>query len=223
MAYRKEVFSIGQYYHLYNRGIAKQPIFFSRKDYQRAIELIIYYSYRNPSLRFSHYKRLPKEEKEKYLQNLKKSSKNQTNILAFCFMPNHYHFVIQEIVEKGLSIFLSKFQNSYAKYINTKYERTGSLFQSMFKAVRIESEEQLIHVCRYVHLNPITSYLLKNDRDLETYKWASFMDCLGKRSGIIDTQHLLRFYPSVEELKSFTYNQADYQRSLEELRYFSLE
>ncbi|MGB9613620.1 MAG: transposase, partial [Candidatus Margulisiibacteriota bacterium] len=148
MPYRIHPFSQGEIYHVFNRSIGNIPIFLNKRDYRRAIEVINFYNYSNPPLRFSYFNRLTPGEKSKILTELETVHRKQIDLLSFCLMPNHLHFLIKEVEKNGISTFMSNFQDSYAKYFNLRTERHGSLFQSMFKAVRIETEEQLLHVCR---------------------------------------------------------------------------
>lgn len=211
-------------YHVFNKSIAGQPIFLNKKDYSRAVEVFNYYRYSQPPLRFSHFNRLSAEEKEKFLKNLSEKNKKQVTIFAYCLMPNHFHFLIKAVEENGLSLFLSNFQNSYAKYFNQKYDRNGSLFQSMFKAVRMETDEQLIHVSRYIHLNPFTSFVIKEIKDLENYWWSSFLEYIGKRNPeTVDLALIKGFFPKTEDFKLFVYNQADYQRELDKIKHLIAE
>src|SRR3989344_1733430 len=114
MPYRKTPIAIGQVYHVYNRSIARQPIFLTNRDYQRGLETFAYYSYIKPSLRFSHYNRLPQSRKFGFLHDIQQNHPLQIKILAFSLMPNHLHLVIEEVREQGISIFMRKVQNSYA-------------------------------------------------------------------------------------------------------------
>lgn len=224
MSYRKEPFIVGQIYHIFNRSIARQPIFSGNSYYQRAMEVMEFYSYINPPLRFSHYNRLPLKSKLDFMNNLKKKHQKQIEMFAFSLMPNHFHFLIREIVENGIKTFTSNFQNSFAKYFNLKTERDGSLFQTMFKGVRIETDEQFLHVGRYIHINPVTAYILKDISQLEDYPWSSYPVYLGKlKSDIINTNTLLSFFPSIEKFISFTKDQVDYQRELDKIKHLFLE
>ena len=223
MSYRRTPIVTGEIYHTFNRGIARQPIFLNTSNYRRALELIRFYSYSEPRLRFSHYNRLPLKQRADFLDDLKTNGHKQIQLFAFCLMPNHVHFLMKEVEKDGISRFMSNFQNSYAKYLNLKTDRTGSLFQSMFKAVRIESDEQFMHVCRYIHLNPLTSYVIKDIADLEKYYWSSYTEYLGERSELVDTDLMLGFFPSKEQFKKFTLDQMDYQRKLDKIKHLSLE
>jgi len=223
MPYRKTIFVNNEIYHTINRSIEEQTIFKGKRDYQRALDLIDFYRYNHPPLRFSHYNRLPKNEKEKFIKNLKENGKPVVEILAFCLMPNHFHFLLRQIREKGVQSFMRNFQDSFARYFNTKYHRVGLLFQGMFKAVRIETDEQLIHVSRYIHLNPVSSYIVEIG-DLENYPWSSFPEYLGKHpQGFTNPTPLLDFFKSRTAYKEFVFNQADYQRRLQKIKHLALE
>lgn len=213
-----------QIYHVFNHSIASQPIFVKQRDCQRALQTLNFYSFNRPRLRFSHYDRLTYDQKKSFIDELIKNGKRSIHILSFCLMPNHFHFLIKELSGKGITHFISNFQNSFAKYFNTKNNRKGSLFQSMFKIVRIEDDEQLVHIARYIHLNPYTSYVLKEIKELENYPWSSYPHYLGKvHYDFIFSDILLNLFSSREKLQKFTLDQADYQRKLSEIKHSILE
>ena len=137
-------------------------------------------------------------------------------------MPNHFHFLIRGLTETGIKEFISNFQNSYAKYFNIKNDRTGSLFQPMFKAVRIESDKQLIHVSRYIHLNPITSYLIET-KDLNKYPWSSYSEYINNIESFIEKDLILNFFKSAKDYKKFVLDQVEYQRELDKIKHLVLE
>lgn len=223
MTHRNPPLVVDQIYHVFNRSIARQPIFLTKLDYQRALEVFTFYSFLNPPLRYSHYNRLPLSQKNDFWKKLEQGPK-QIKLLAFCLMPNHLHFLIKEMVDRGISTFMSNLQNSYAKYFNLKNDRSGSLFQTMFKAKRIETQEQLIHISRYIHLNPVTSYILEDIEELNNYPWSSFPIYTGKQgSNIIDTELVMSLFSSVDKFISFTKDQVNYQRKLNEIKHLTLE
>lgn len=213
----------GQIYHVFNRSVGRQPIFSNNSSCSRFLETVIYYQYLKTPMRFSHFNRLPENLKNSALDILMRQEK-RVRIFAYSLMPNHVHFLIQEVAENGISAFMSNIQNSYAKYFNIKNERSGSLFQQMFKAVLIETDEQLLHVTRYIHLNPLTSFILKNIEDLTTYKWSSFQEYLGtSKCNIVDKDFILAFFPSIQHFIQFTKDQIDYQRQLNQIKHLALE
>lgn len=224
MPYRHTPIITGEIYHVFNRSVARQTIFLHTRDYQRGLDLLDYYRFHKPRLRFSHYNRLPLEQKQNFWNELTIQGRKQIEFFTFCLMPNHVHFLAKELGNGGIANFMRNFQNSYAKYFNVKHDRSGSLFQSMFKAVRIESEEQLLHVARYIDLNPLTSYVIKDAEALGTYRWSSFGEYLKEgKSEIVDKDFLLNFFQSVEKFKQFTLDQVDYQRKLDEIKHLTLE
>lgn len=222
MPYRKTILANDQVYHIVNRSIGQIPIFKEVKNYQRALEAIDYYRYDKSPLSFSHFKLLPKESREKFIINLRKH-KSLTEIIAFCLMPNHCHFLLKQLGNRGISNFMRNFQNSYARYFNVRYKRTGGLFQSMFKAVRVETDEQLLHVSRYIHLNPVSAYLIEME-ELENYPWSSFgmyMDLM--EFEFVNPKIIQSFFKTKKDYKKFVSNQAEYQRELQTIKHLILE
>ena len=210
-------------YHVFNRSIAKRPIFLSVRDYERALALIDFYRFSKPSLRFSHFKRLDTAKKLTFLDALK-NTMPQIKILAFTLMPNHFHFLIRQTKENGIIEFMKLFQESYAKYHNIIANRTGSVFQALFKAVRIESEEQLLHVFRYIHLNPLTSFLLKDLKELEKFRWGSYKDYVeNKEHQFVNTTYITQLLGSKTKIREFTSDQIDYQRELQNIKHLTFE
>lgn len=224
MPYRKTPIVANETYHVFNRSIAKLPIFLDKRDYQRAIEVIDFYRYGKPTLRFSHFRRLTPEDRKKFLNNLSNNTKPIIEILVFCLMPNHVHCLIVGSGDNAISNFMANFQHSYSKYFNAKYNRTGGLFQSIFKAVRIESDEQLVHVSRYIHLNPVSSFLIKLE-SLPDYPWSSFRHYLNSvdKKNFVSKDLVLSYFKSNESYQQFVYDQANYQKELEKIKHLTLE
>jgi len=222
MPRRKIVIATSETYHIMIRSIAQIPIFKQTRDYFRALEATDYYRYGDIPISLSHYKRLRKDVKEAFMKNLKKH-KTIIDIYSFSLMPNHCHFLLKQNQNKGISNFMSNFQNSYAHYFNTKYQRTGGLFQSMFKAVHIETDEQLLHVSRYIHLNPVTAYLIEIGK-LKNYPWTSFPDYIKEnKPQFIDLSLILSFFKNKNAYKKFVFDQAGYQRELQNIKHLLLE
>lgn len=222
MSYRKTPIVVNEIYHVFNQSVAKQPIFISNRDYRRALDVFRFYQYSNPSLRFSFYNRLSISQKEEFFSELILSAEKLVEIICFCLMPNHAHFLLKNLRENGISRFMSNFQNSYAKYFNTRTSRVGSVFRQNFKAVRIESEEQLLHVSRYIHLNPVSSFLIEV-KDLETYPWSSYPAYLTQGETWIQKELILAHFKSIEDYKQFILDQVDYQRKLEIIKHLTFE
>ena len=119
---------------------------------------------------------------------------------------------------------MSNFQNSYTRYFNTREERIGPLFLDQFKALMIETEEQLLHVGRYINLNPYTSHVIEKLDDLMFYPWSSYKEYLGGDDDIlIDTNPILPLFKNRKNFKLFIDDQADYQRELEAIKHLLIE
>lgn len=224
MPYRQVILAQDQIYHVYNRGVASLPIFHSPKDYSRFIDLLGYYRFLNTPASFSQVTNLPREERDLILSGLMKENKTHVEILAFCLMPNHFHLLLKQLTEKGISTFLSNLQNGYAKYLNIRSSRVGPLYQSMFKAVRVETDEQLIHVSRYIHLNPSTGYLVEPEKLLD-YKWSSLGTYLGdgKTYSFVVGDLVQGLFKDKQSYYKFVLNQADFQRELDKIKHLILE
>ncbi len=218
---RELVFADGQIYHLYNRSIAKEKIFSNSFTLRQMNDVVSFY--RIPqSIRYSKFKQMNREKRDDYLMIIR-NKLPQVEIYAYAFMPNHFHFLLKQIQGDGIRKFISNAQNSFAKYFNLKYDRTGSLFESPFKAKLIETDEELIHVSRYIHLNPVTSYLIRFE-DLSSYALNSFSVYAGKRNcEWLNTEFIMSMFKSFDEYNLFHKDQVDYQRSLAKIRDLLLE
>lgn len=223
MPYRKITLATDEIYHVFNRGVAKHPIFSEETDYTRLTDLINYYRFEKPCLRFSYFIRLAKTIKDNFWNNLKDKSQPLVEIISYCLMPNHFHLLLKQLKENGISIFMSNFQNSYVRFFNTKHKRPGPLFQSIFKAVRVETNDQLLYVNRYIHLNPSSSRLVEIDK-LTGYVWSSFPHYLGSiQLPFIKPELVLDQFKNIESYRKFVFDQADYQRKLDDIKHLVLE
>lgn len=213
-----------QIYHVLNKGISLQLTFITKRDYQRALEVMRYYQNEKQPLRYSQFLSLSNERRTQILEDLVREKRYFVEIIAYCLMPNHFHFILKQLIENGISKFLSNFTNSYTRYFNTKNKRTGPLFQGKFKAVMIESDEQLLHLSRYIHLNPYSSHLIKNIKDIEVYPYSSFREYIEKdETNFCDKKLVLDNFKDASSYKEFVLNQADYQKKVDEIRHLVME
>ncbi len=213
MPYRTTPLVNDQIYHVFNRGVAKMPIFTTKRDYNRFLETIYYYQFQGPKPQFSQLNRF---KDFKFEQN-----KKIVELFCYCLMPNHYHFLLRQLQENGISEFVNKISNSYTKYFNTRHTRVGHLLQGQFKAVRIENEEQLMHTSRYIHLNPISSYIVK---DLKEYLWSSYPLYLGfERNRICNCELILSIFKTKEKYERFVLDQVEYAQSLERIKHLVID
>ncbi|MDO8551774.1 MAG: transposase [bacterium] len=222
MPRRNLFFANNEIYHLLNRSINQSPIFTTTRENQRFLELINFYRNANPPLSFSHYNRLSIEEKADFLARLNKKEK-LVEIFAYCLMPNHFHLLAKQLSDRGIQKMLSNIQNGYVRFHNLRNKRKGPLFESAFKAIRIENEEQFLHVSRYIHLNPSSSYLVKIG-DLLQYPWSSFPDYLTEKApSFTNPNFILNLIGNRKNYEEFVLNQAAYQRELDIIKHLALE
>lgn len=212
MPSRVFAFANSYFYHVYNRGSEKKSIFESKRDYQRFIKIINYYQHLGPKPKFSHFSQFQTFKPE--------LSKKIVDIIAFCLMPNHFHLLLKQLTDNGITEFVSKVSNSYTKYYNTKYNRIGPLLQGEFKAVLVENDEQLVHLSRYIHLNPRVSLLVK---DLDSYEWSSYKEYLDQVNGFCAKQEILSFFKNPQAYQKFVFDQIDYGEKLEQIKHQVLE
>ena len=146
----KKILVTGNIYHIYNRGNEKRIIFPDDTYFKRFIKTIDYYRFIQPIKLSTHIIDEEKDPEHKLNQELSEL----VQVLAFCLMPNHFHLVLRQKIDGGITKFMNDVSNSYAKYFNLKNNRVGPLFQGSFKAKSIDSGESFMQVTRYIHLNP---------------------------------------------------------------------
>ena len=146
---RKLPFVEGQFYHLYNRGVDKRTIFTSVMDYKRFM-MLLYLANSNENVRIANIVQYHSYEEILTMDR----GTPLVAIGAFCLMPNHFHLLLTPLVEGGISKFMLKLQTGYSMYFNTKYNRTGTLFQGPFKSEHADEDTYLKYLFSYIHLNP---------------------------------------------------------------------
>lgn len=207
-------------YHILNRGNAATPIYKSKKDYFMFTEAFCYYQHACPPFKFSKFKTLNLNQKNSILKELNSKKNYQIEIIAYCLMPNHYHFLVKQIKDNGVLNFMRLLTDSYSHYFNIKYERRGSLFEGRFKAIRIENETQLLHLSRYIHLNPYSSFVVRNIKELFSYPFSSFPEYLNPtQSSICFKSLVMAQFKTPKDYQQFVVDQADYQRNLDKIKH----
>ena len=204
MSIRETDFAQGEYYHIYNRGNSKQKIFHDKGDYLRFISLL-YVSNSNQSFNFYDLNRdINFNVYELERKNL------LVGIGAYCIMPNHFHILITEKVEGGISKFMQKLSTAYSMYYNKKYKRTGGLFEGKFKSQHTSTDQHLKYLFSYIHLNPIKLIQrdwkergIKNKKEainyLNKYTYSSYLDFVGEKriqSKILNIEEFPKYFPN---------------------------
>lgn len=191
--------------HVFTRSIAGYKVFSRSSDYRRMIETIYYYRYE-------------REKKFSKIFDLESEDKGEKIVKVICYnlMPTHIHLVLEELKEKGISKFMANILNSYTRYFNTKYKRKGPLWESRFKHVLVETDEQLLHLTRYIHLNQTTSGLVKRPEDWEFSSYREYIK--DKRVGLVicEFDHILEIEPV--SYRKFVEDYIDFQKELHKIK-----
>ncbi len=178
---RKLIFSIDEYYHLYGRGVDKRIVFVDDYDKNRFIKLLFV---SNSTKSFVY-----RDIQDKKLSEIEIDTKLVV-IGAYCLMPNHFHILVKEISEKGISKFMGKLLTAYSSYFNKRHGRRGHLFEENFKAEHAGEDEYLKYLFSYIHLNPI-KFIQKDWKEngirdlkqakkyLDNYRYSSYQDYVG--------------------------------------------
>lgn len=220
---RKNQLAIGEVYHVFSRSIANFKIFNCNKDYQRLIYLLKYFQIEEPPTKFSYFMRLEKVKQEGFLKYFHKLSEDQTKIvqiIGYCLMPTHIHLILKQLSTPGISLFICNILNSYSRYFNTKHHRKGPLWQSKFENVLVEDDEQLLHLTRYIHLNPVTASFVDQP---EKWLYSSYKEYSGDvgTNLICRYEDLLDFKPY--QYRKFVKDRIAYQQELSKIKNIILE
>ncbi|OGV97450.1 hypothetical protein A2W24_05755 [Microgenomates group bacterium RBG_16_45_19] len=224
MPVRTEPLVTGQVYHVFNQAIDHFPIFSHKKNIDRGLLTLYYYKFIDPGMRLSQYLTLNNDTRRSILESIEKLPCH-VQIIAFCLMPNHFHLLVEQMVDQGIQTYISNFQNSFTRYYNIRQGRKGSLLLPRFKAVRIVTNEQLLHVSRYIHLNPLTSFVVDTFDKLKQYPPSSLSDYLTGQVTwpIVSPAIVLDQFSSREAYAEFCSNQASYQQALESIKHLCFE
>jgi putative transposase len=203
--HRLKIYLSDTYYHVYNRGVEKRPIFIDDTDY--AILLSYLKTYLLPKDEQTLLTTIGNataswKERDRALKLLRLNNfSGNIRLLSYCLMPNHYHMLIWQKPEMGMDEFMNSLWTRYTMYFNKKYHRVGPLFQSVYKAVQVQNEEQLLYLTRYIHRNPIAKRSLRKPASqglaLRSYPWSSYPDYLGvRKTEWINTTTILSYWKS---------------------------
>ncbi len=206
----------GDFFHVFNKSIANFGIF---KDYGNGLRFINTLDYYNNALILDSLSETLRNKKYTYDNLLFTKENSLIKVISYCVMPDHYHLLVKILVDSCLSKYINNVENSFTRYFNIKFKRKGPLWQSRFKAVGIKSNEQLLHVSRYIHLNPTTSSLVEKP---ENWRLSSYSD-------FIDNEKILKDIIKEISIKNprsysrFIEDQKDYQRQLKVIKKLALE
>lgn len=222
MSYRKIKFINDNYYHIYNRGVDKRKIFDNEKDFERFLDCLRFFNSTN-SIWLANK---TTEDRPRGRQDQK-----LVDIVCYCLMPNHFHLLLKQRLDNGISIFMKKISTGYAMYFNITRNRNGILFQGRYKANIIKDDNYLTHLSRYIHLNPIElidkNWKIEGLKDrkkafefLYKYPWSSYGHYIGSVNNDLIDRNLLQEIFSNKEYEEFTKSwmvkESDFLESIED-------
>ncbi len=208
--YRKDKLVNGEYYHIFSRSIAKYVIFNNDKEYLRMLDSINLLRFIDFDYKMSKFNELKIQKQNEIINILKTNNKTFTDIVAYCIMPTHIHLILKQNIDNGITKYMAKLLNSYAKYFNTKHKRKGHLWTDRFKSVLITNNEQILHLTRYIHLNPVSAKLVRSPKK---WQYSSFFEYINPDKNNICTYKNI-FDLKTEEYEKFVLNRIDYQQKL---------
>jgi len=215
---RKEPLVTGFLYHICTKSIAGYKIFKFNEDYLRMLVMMKYYAYKEPPMKFSAYQKLEERRRCEIFQKLI-NKERIVEILAYCIMPTHLHLILSQLKKDGISLYMKNLLNSYTRYFNTKNKRKGPLWQGRFKSVLIKTDEQLLHLTRYIHLNPTSDNLVERPED---WSYSSYNEYLNNsKEPLCSFSKYLNIDPKA--YKAFVETRKDYQKRLSEIKHLLLE
>jgi putative transposase len=203
----RDAIASGEYYHIYCRGNNKERIFFTGKDYYRLLGTLLLFQ---SSLTIKNAVRITdifyKKGFSAVDHDLIDAVVNGRNVelVAFALMPNHFHLLVCQLKEGGVSSYMQRSMTSYTKYINARYNRTGHVFQGNFGRVLIKDNNQLLYVSTYIHQN--SRELQKWKNKTHKYPWSSYQDYIGENrwGNLLTPQVITEQFLSVDKFKDFT-------------------
>lgn len=192
---RREIFANEEYYHIYNRGVEKRNIFCDENDFQRFLQSLEEFNLLDPT--GGIYANAFQKNKTLLRGSTSKSEK-LVDVVAYCLNPNHFHLILKQATDRGVEKLMHRLGTGYTMYFNTKYQRSGSLFQGRFKAKHIDTNEYLLHTSVYVNLN----YRVHQLRG-STSK-SSWEEYLAGESRMVKARCILDQFSSIKEYQDFS-------------------
>lgn len=208
-------FPEGEIFHIFNKSIASYSIFNDLNNSFRFIQILDYYNSLLVQTSLSSFLKKNLDYSPKLLQFKENCF---IKFLGYCIMPDHYHLLIKMLKSNHVLKYINDVENSFTRFFNEKFERKGPLWQSAFRSVRIKTNEQLLHVTRYAHLNPTTNNLVKKP---ESWIYSSYKNYLD--NNILKNYLTEISIDTVNSYKKFCENDIDYQRKLKSIKRLILE
>jgi len=220
---RKNPLVAGEIYHIFTRSIADFKVFNETGDFERMKHLVRYYQVKN-DVKFSNFidlKIVLKEGVDNSLELLLKDKEKLVQVIAYCLMQTHIHLILKQLAKNGIPKYMKDILNSYSRYFNIRHRRKGPLWESRFKSALVDSDEQLLHLTRYIHLNPSTAKLVEKPED---WKFSSYSEYLSRENNITSFcqfNDILDIEPT--SYRRFVNDRISYQRELTKIKNLKID
>ena len=211
----------GEVYHVFTRSIAKFVVFNDHVEFGRILELIDLYRYQNFNYKFSQFLDLSAPSQTVIIEHIRSENDLLVDVIAFCIMPTHIHFAVRQVTEGGISKYLSRVLNGYSRYFNTKHKRVGPLWSGRFKNVFVNNDDQLLHLTRYIHLNPTSASLVSQPQLWKYSSYNEYVDQNIDEYPICTFKDLITMAP--EQYKKFVNDRKDYQQQLSNIKSLTID
>ena len=205
----------GMIYHVFTKSIEGLRIFSDPLEYWRMQQCLWYYRVAALKMSLSQFILVGNESIVDEIVCSKRDER-LVDIIAYCLMPNHLHLILIAICKEGITKYMAKILNSYSRYFNIKHDRKGPLWQSRFKRVEVVSDEQLQHLTRYVHLNPVTAHLVNKPEDWSASSYHEYLGNVEDRKRICTFEDFIDV--DIEEYRTFVKTGIVYQREMAKLK-----
>ena len=222
-----------EYYHIYNRGVDKRTIFECQEDLERFFLSMKEFNviepigsiYENSLIKIKKSKETKNFGRKSFGSRTPKKKKDKlVEFICYCLNSNHYHFLLQQLVDKGVEKFMHKLGTGYSNYFNKRYKRSGSLFQGRFKAVHVDSNEYLLHLSSYVNLNHRVHNLEKFGGSATKLLKSSWGEYIGENTeNFCEKDIILDQFGSALDYKKFVEDSLERIKENKEIKKFLLE
>lgn len=221
---RKVIFTNGECYHVCNRGVDKREVFGNQRDYERFLLSMDLLNDEKEGL-MGQLKDIRKTNPGITIESFSKTSLWKRDplveIIAYCLNPNHYHFILRQLQDRGIENFMHRIGISHTKYFNKKNDRSGALFQGVFKAIHIDSNEYLLYLSAYVNKN---NYIHGYNNENISWQYSSLPDYLGDRDdAFVKKDIILGQFKDAKEYKNFVDANAEYMKNKKDLEKYLLD
>lgn len=219
MPYRKNPLVNKEIYHIFTKSIAGYAIFNSADDFERMLNTMAFYAVDKTPCRFSLFAEGCGGGQKQINQAV--APDKIVKVIAYCLMPTHIHLIVQQLKDDGISRFINLILKSHSKYFNLKHNRKGPLWEGRFKNVLVETDEQLMHLTRYIHLNPVSAFLVNMPEDWNFSSYREFAELSSTKKNLCDFSGCIDI--DAPSYRKFVGNRIDYQRELEKIKHLVLE